>query len=258
MIAMIRRGLWRLRGFLFLAPAATKLAALCLIIFLIQQTAARVDFVNVYGYRFSYAHALTSCFSLNWPLLSQGFLWQPVTYMFLHASWLHLGLNMLTVLLFGSGLECEIGGRRFWQVFLMGGVIGGIGWLAMTALLPHLPPLAALTHWMPQALRHWLDAGGAEGRTLDNGLCIGASGGVFALIGAYAALFPKRVVYVLLVFIPVKLKARSLAWLLGALTVAEAVFVQSQVAYAAHLAGCLAGYLYGMRLRRLGYADEEE
>jgi rhomboid-like protein len=252
---MIRRGLWRLRGFLFFAPAAIKLAALCCIIFLIQQTAERVDFVNVYGYRFSYEHALTSCFGLNWPLLRQGFLWQPVTYMFLHASWLHLGLNMLTVLLFGSGLESEIGGRRFWRVFLMGGVIGGIGWLAMTALLPYLPPMAALTHWMPQALRHWLDAGGAEGRSLDGGLCIGASGGVFALIGAYAALFPKGVVYVLLPF-PVKMKARTLAGLLVGLTVAEAVFVQSQVAYAAHLAGCLAGYLYGLRLRSLGDAGE--
>lgn len=240
-----------------MAPAATKLVAVCAVVFLIQQAVARVDFVNVYGYRFSYGHALTSCFSLNWPLLSQGFLWQPATYMFLHASWLHLGLNMLTVLLFGAGLEFEIGGRRFWHVFLMGGVVGGIGWLAMTALLPHLPSAEALTRWMPQVVRHWLGAGGSEGRTLDSALCMGASGGVFALIGAYAALFPKRVVYVLLVFIPVKLKARSLALLLGGLTVAEAVFIQSQVAYAAHLAGCLAGYLYGMRLRRLDVGDED-
>ena len=240
-----------------MAPAATKLAAACFIIYLIQQTAAHVEFVNVYGYQYSYDQALTSCFGLNWPLLSRGFLWQLVTYMFLHASWMHLGLNMLTVLLFGSGLEYEIGGRRLWRIFLTGGVIGGIGWLAVTAALPYLPQMAALTQWMPQAVRHWLDAGGSEGRTLDSALCIGASGGVFALIGAYAALFPHRVVYVLLVVIPVKLKARSLAVLLGVLTVAEAVFVQSQVAYAAHLAGCLAGYLYGMRLRQAGYADED-
>ena len=218
--------------------------------------ADRIDFVNVYGYRYSYASALVPCFGLNWPLLSHGFVWQPVTYLFLHASWLHLGLNMLTVLLFGSALEGEVGSKRFWRVFLTGGVLGGAGWLAVTALLPYLPSLPAVTHWMPPAVRAWLPAS-AAGETLDRAMCIGASGGVFALIGAYAALFPKRVVYVLLVFIPVKLKARSLALLLGVLTVAEAVFVQSQVAYAAHLAGGLAGYLYGMRLRRLGYADEE-
>lgn len=222
-------------------------------VFLIQQTAARTEFV--YGY--SYGQALTATFGLNWPLLSRGFYWQLVTYMFLHATWAHLGFNMLTVLLFGSGLESEVGGRRFWRVFLAGGVVGGIGWLAMTALLPYLPPMEALIGWMPLALRHWLGAGGTEGRMLDSALCMGASGGVFALIGAYAALFPQRVVYVLLIFIPVKLKARTLAWVLGALSVAEAVFVQSQVAYAAHLAGCLAGYLYGVRLRRFGCADEE-
>ena len=252
MTALIRRWLWSLRGLFFLAPAATALAVACLFVFLVQQTAARVEFV--YGY--TYGQALTAGFGLNWPLLSRGFLWQPVTYMFLHASWTHLTLNMLTVLLFGSGLEGEIGGRRFWRLFLTGGVVGGIGWLAVTAALPHLPPLEVLTRWMPQAVRHWLDAGGATGRTLDSALCIGASGGVFALIGAYAALFPNRVVYILLIVIPVKLKARSLAWLLGVLTVAEAVFVQSQVAYAAHLAGCLTGYVYGVRLRNLGVVDE--
>ncbi len=250
---MIRRWLWRLRGFFFLAPAATTLTVACLLVFLIQQQAARVEFV--YGY--TYGQALTASFGLNWPLLSRGFFWQLITYMFLHASWAHLGLNMLTVLLFGSGLESEIGGRRFWRVFLTGGVIGGVGWLLMTALLPYLPTMVTLTCWMPQAVRHWLDAGGTGGRTLDSALCIGASGGVFALIGAYAALFPHRLVYVLLVFIPVKLKARSLAWLLGVLTVAEAVFVQSQVAYAAHVAGCLAGYLYGMRLRSFDPVDAD-
>ena len=79
---------------------------------------------------------------------------------------------------------------------------------------------------------------------------------MFALIGAYAACFPQRMVYGLFLFvIPFKLKARSLAWLLGVLTVAEAVFVQAQVAYAAHLVGGLAGYMYGMRLRKLGITD---
>ena len=251
---MIRRWLWRLRGLFFLAPAATALALTCLLIYGIQQTAYRVEFA--FGY--SFGQALTSCFGLNWPLLSRGFFWQPATYMFLHANGLHVGLNMLTVLLFGSGLEIEVGGRRFWRIFLTGGVLGGLGWLAVTALLPHLPPLGALTHWMPQALARWLAAGELTDRSLDGALCIGASGGVFALIGAYAALFPKREVYVLLVIVPVRLRARSLALLLGVLTVAEAAFVQSQIAYAAHLAGGLSGFLYGLRLKRLGVAGFDE
>ena len=72
---------------------------------------------------------------------------------------------------------------------------------------------------------------------------------MFALIGAYAALFPQREVYVLVLVFPVRMKARTLAWLLGVVTVIEAVLVQSQVAYAAHLAGGLSGYLCGRRIR---------
>ena len=242
---MIRRWLWRLRGLFYTAPASISLAAVCFFVFLVQQAAERVEFV--YGY--SFGQALVPCFGLNGQLLVRGFFWQPLTYMFLHAGWIHLSLNMLTVLLFGSGLEMEIGGRRFWRVFLTGGVLGGLGWLALTAVLPYLPSAEALTLWMPQSVRTWLGGGNAAGRTLDAALCIGASGGVFGLIGAYAALFPNREVYVLLVVIPVRVKARTLAWLLGALTVAEAVFVQSQMAYAAHLAGGVAGYLCARRMR---------
>ena len=250
----MRRWLWRLRGLFFLAPAALTLAAVCLFVFLIQQTAARVEFV--YGY--SYAHALIPCFGLNWPLLAHGFVWQLVTYMFLHANAVHLGLNMLTVLLFGAGLESEIGGARFWRIFLTGGVLGGLGWLGMTALIPFLPPIPSLSGWMPQALRVLFPVA-SETTTLDTSMCIGASGGVFALIGAYAALFPRRQVYLLLFFvIPVRFRARNLAWLLGLLTVLEAVFLQSQVAYSAHLAGGLAGFIYGLRLRRLGLCGFED
>ena len=244
MIAILRRWLWRLRGLFYTAPAAITLAAVCFFVFLVQQAAARVEFV--YGY--SFGQALVACFGLNWPLLIRGFFWQPFTYLFLHAGWAHLGLNMLAVLLFGSALEAEIGGRRFWRIFLTGGVLGGLGWLAVTAALPFLPSADGLTLWIPPSVRTWLGVGNSAGRTLDAALCIGASGGVFGLIGAYAALFPRREVYVLLIVFPVRLKARTLAWVLGAAAIAEAVFVQSQVANAAHLAGGLAGYLCARRM----------
>ena len=73
---------------------------------------------------------------------------------------------------------------------------------------------------------------------------------MFALIGAYAALFPRREVTVLILFFPVRMKARTLAIFLGILTVIEAVVVESQIAYAAHLAGGVAGYMYGNSLVR--------
>jgi membrane associated rhomboid family serine protease len=89
--------------------------------------------------------------------------------------------------------------------------------------------------------------------TLAGAMCIGASGAVFSLIGAYAAMFPSRQVYVLLIIVPLRISARWLAIVLGVLTIVEAVVIHSQVAYAAHLAGGLTGFLYGLWLHKRGY-----
>ena len=218
------------------APAAVTLAVLSISFFVIQRVASGVDFVD----GSSYGTLLTQCFGLHAPLLVRGFGWQVVTYLFLHGSGLHLALNMLTVLLFGAGLEMEIGSRRFWTVFLAGGAMGGLGWVACDAVQP------ALAAAFPEVARV------LALRTQPGvyGTCIGASGGVFALIGAYAALFPRRETVVLVLVFPVRMRARTLAVFLGLATIVEAVLLRSQIAYAAHLAGGIAGYLYGLGLLR--------
>jgi len=253
LIALIRGWLWRLRGFILFAPASIALAAACLFVFFVQQRASHVEFA--YGYTFG--QVLVSCFGLNEPLFTHGFFWQPLTYLFLHANGWHLAFNVATILLFGSGVEREVGGGRFWRIFLVGGVLAGLGWLGAEAARPFLPSLDVLTHWMPPGLRQALGAGRTSGGGLESSLLIGASGGVFALIGAYAALFPLRTVYLLLVFVPVRMKARTLVGLLIGLDVAAAIFVQLPIAHAAHISGCLAGYVFGLRLRQLGWADPE-
>lgn len=220
------------------SPVAMRFVAACVCVFTIQVVSSHAVFVDIYGYRFSYANALDACFGLNGSLFAHGFFWQPLTYLFLHDSWWHLGFNMLTVLLFGTGVEAEVGGRRFAAILFGGGVAAGLGWLALSAVWPYLPGMSELTRWMPQVVRETL-GGGIAHRGPDGGLLIGASGGVFALIGAYGALFPRRMVCLLLV----------------GLDLAAAVFVQGRIASEAHVAGCLAGYLYGLWLRRYGTGD---
>jgi len=230
--------------------------AVCFFIFIVQLVSARVKFAwGYWGAEYTIGQAVEACFSLNWGLLKQGFFWQPFTYALLHGGWGHLLMNTLVILLFGAGVEAEIGSKRFLRIFFFGSVLGGLGWLGMLALMPYLPPMDTLAQWVPSIIRRWLPFVSASEVRLDTAACVGASGGVFALIGAYAAMFPKRVVYLILPF-PIKMKARTLAVILGFMTVAEAVAIQSNVAYAAHLAGGVAGYFYGVMLRRKGFNDE--
>ena len=255
MISLLRRWHWRLRNLFYLAPAAIYLVAACFFVFAVQTVSARVVFAwGAWGHERTFAHAIEACFALNWGLLKQGFFWQPFTYALLHGGWGHLLMNTLVILLFGAGVEAEIGSKRFLRIFFFGSVLGGLGWMGLLALMPYLPPMDHLAQWVPQLLRRWMPFVSAHDAQLNTAMCVGASGGVFALIGAFAAMFPKRVVY-LLIPIPMKLKARTLAIVLGFVTVAEAIAIQSNVAYAAHLAGGLAGYFYGVILRRKGFND---
>lgn len=148
--------------------------------------------------------------------------WQLVTYLFVHGGFFHLFLNMLTLYFLGPETERAMGGTRFLILYLLSGMLGGVGWLFFTD-----------APWS---------------------LCVGASGALFGIIGAFAALFPHRPITLLVFFVlPVTMKAWVLAASLGGI---ELVFLlssyQNGIAYAAHLAGGIAGYLYTLAAFRGG------
>jgi membrane associated rhomboid family serine protease len=71
---------------------------------------------------------------------------------------------------------------------------------------------------------------------------VGASGGIFGLLLAYAMLFPYRTVVLLIP--PIPMKARTFAILYGAIELLLGVTgTQEGVAHFAHLGGMLGGYL---------------
>jgi len=154
---------------------------------------------------------LLSTFAL-WPIESGGFLpWQVVSYSFLHGNFNHLFFNMLGLWMFGSELEHLWGQRRF-LVFYFASVIAA----ALTQLL----------------VNYLLGTGGPT---------IGASGGLFGLLLAFAVLFPNRTI---LLFFVIPMKAKWLALLYGVLELYQGVYVMSSgVAHFAHLGGMLGGYL---------------
>ena len=159
--------------------------------------------------------AFTELFSLSLEGFLRLDLWQPVTYLFLHGGFWHLILNMLGLFFFGPETERTIGTRRFLALYFACGILAGLGWILISG--------TPASH------------------------CLGASGAIFGVLGAFAGLFPQRPVTLLVLFvIPVTMRARTLAIALGLFSLLAIISQPGQIAYAAHLVGGLAGYLYGL------------
>jgi membrane associated rhomboid family serine protease len=59
------------------------------------------------------AEFIDSYFALSLDGLQHGYLWQLVTFQFLHAGWMHLIINMLAIFFFGRPIEAALGRSRF-------------------------------------------------------------------------------------------------------------------------------------------------
>ena len=162
--------------------------------------------------------ALDGLFAL-WPLqpidgVSYFHFWQIITYAFLHSTdniW-HLLLNMFGLWMFGAEIERYVGPRRLLACYFASVVSAALTQLFVPMLFG-APP----------------------------GPTIGASGGVFGLILAYAVMFPKRKVAVYFL-IPMP------TWLFATLYAAIELFQgvtgsQSGVAHFAHLGGMVGSAL---------------
>ena len=245
-----RRGLERLRVGIYTQPATLTVVGLSLFFFSVQQIAGSIPLAH--GYTFG--EVFTLLFGLNGALLLKGCFWQPLTYMFLHGGWGHLILNLLVLYFFGKALERLLGSRRFLSIYFLGGIIAGFGWLGVTALMPLFPDIQGLTAWIPPEVRQLVESTfglkiAAPMPSFDQAFCLGASGGVFSLLGAFSAVVPDAAVYGFFLLIPFKLKARTLAIILVISTLADALLIQSQVAYSAHLMGGVVGYVMGRLMR---------
>ena len=156
-------------------------------------------------------------FALSKEGLESGFVWQLLTFQFMHAGLLHLVVNCWAIYVFGRAIEEMLGWKKFLILYLSSGVVGGI-----------CQVLAALL---------WPD--------LFGGPVVGASAGGFGLIAAFAVLFPERELVMLLFFIiPIRLSAKMLLMLSAVITVALIVFLLDHVANAAHLGGMLTGVIF--------------
>lgn len=156
-----------------------------------------------------------------WPLGAGFQPWQLVTYAFLHAGIAHLAFNMYGLWLFGRELEMLVGRRAFFQLYFASVLSAALMQLLVSSETGSVYPT------------------------------VGASGGVFGLLLAYAMFFPRRIL--MLIFPPIALPAWLFAVLYAGLELTLGVTgSQAGVAHFAHLGGMVGGYLVIRRWRRRG------
>jgi membrane associated rhomboid family serine protease len=145
-------------------------------------------------------------------------LWQPVTYMFIHArNPTHVLFNMLILWMFGVELERMWRTKFFVQYYAACGIGAGL-----ISILISLLPFAAT------APTYYANI-------------IGASGALYGLLLAFALYFPNRPILMFL-FFPVP--AKYFVMILGGIAFLTSIEGGGAVAATTHLGGLLVGYLY--------------
>jgi membrane associated rhomboid family serine protease len=145
--------------------------------------------------------------------------WQIVTYAFLHKTdnYAHLAFNMLGLWMFGAEIERYVGAGRLLACYFASVITAALTQLVVPELLGSLPAAT-----------------------------IGASGGVFGLLLAYALLFPHRKVIPLIPPIPMP------AWVFATIYAGVELFMGvtgtlSGIAHFAHLGGMIGSALVVMQ-----------
>lgn len=167
--------------------------------------------IGVYLLQQVFPNVIGGLFAL-WPLGSGLFRpWQLITYAFLHGGLAHIFVNMFALFMFGGALESYWGGRRLVTFYLVCVLAAGLTQLAVQA------------------------SGSLEPT-------VGASGGIFGVLLAFAWYFPRQ--RIILLFPPIPLPAWLFVTLYALLELFYGVTGREQgVAHFAHLGGLLGGAL---------------
>jgi len=151
--------------------------------------------------------------------------WQLVTYAFMHGGFPHIAFNMFALWMFGGPVENVLGARRYTLYYFVC-VVGAA-----------LAQLLTISLFSPD----------------DFYPTIGASGGVFGLLLAFAALYPQARVIFFFVPVPVPARIAVVGYMILEL-VLGVTGTQASVAHFAHLGGALVGFLlilyWRARMRR--------
>lgn len=149
--------------------------------------------------------------------IKSGFVWQLLTFQFMHGGFTHLLLNALGIFFIGRAVERQMAPDKFIFLYLFSGVVGGILQIVFLMVAP----------------------------TPFGGFTLGASAGLFGLLGAFGIILGHEIISILLFFIlPVSFPGRLLIPLGIIVSVLGMIGDKGHVAHAAHLGGMLGAILY--------------
>ncbi len=188
-------------------------------------------------------------------------IWQIVSHMFMHGSWMHLFFNMFALYTFGSTLEHYWGSYRFLTYYIIFGLGAGVLQLLVKYYLFQDSLAILVEHgfsvnevYQTLANEHYvlewekvLSSEQLQNLMLGSyfGSMIGASGAIYGLLAAFAYMFPNAGLG--LIFIPVPIPAKYFVPLILAFDLyaglnGGSIFGSSTgIAHFAHLGGAITG-----------------
>lgn len=152
-------------------------------------------------------------------------IWQPFTYMFLHGGWMHIFFNLLALWMFAGELELVWGRTKFIRYYMLSGLGAGL-------FIAFMNYIAFLKYG-------------------SSAVTIGASGAIYAILLAYAVLWPNREV-LLYFLIPVKIKYLVIAFGLMEFfgTLSSSSGTGGNISHIGHLGGIISGFILIKLMRR--------
>ena len=147
--------------------------------------------------------------------------WSIISYFFLHMNFMHILWNMLFLYWFGKIITDNIGNNALISLYVLGGIIGGLLYMATYNIIPYY------------------------GERVSESLMLGASAGVFSVVVGSATLMPNYTFYLLLIG-PVRIKYIALFYVLLSFFDVAGSNAGGEIA---HLGGAFIGYIFIKQLQ---------
>jgi len=179
----------------------------------------------------SWAEVVGVVLALMPQLVVHGWLWQLVTYSFLHVGIFHIVFNMLWLWMFGAQLETAWGRKKFLEFYFFCVVGAALTTIAIS----------------------YTSLGGIRPTTST----VGASGAIFGILMAFGMIYGDQ--EIMLFPFPFSIRAKYFVAGIGFIELISAINAAAPgrggaIAYFAHLGGLLFGFLYVKFVPRKGFA----